>query len=176
MKENLSIKFEKAIKLISEHFPISDENSRKSVLFHDIRVGIYLYENGYSDDVVLAGILHDTIEWSDITKEILEKEFGEEIIRLVLANSKNKNIEKIKRNEEMIKRCVEVGSSALIIKIADTIDSFKWYYSEKNENQLLNHCLKIAGLILKYKPKDFKDKILDKLIFWKEKVEKEFIK
>ena len=66
---SLSLKFESAVRLLVEHFPISDQNSRKPVLFHDIRVGVYLYNNGYSEDVVLAGLLHDALEWSSASKQ-----------------------------------------------------------------------------------------------------------
>ena len=45
---------EKAIRFLTKHMPISEENSRKPILFHDIRVGVYLYENGYKKDMILA--------------------------------------------------------------------------------------------------------------------------
>ena len=88
----LNIKFEKAIKLLTENLPLSNELSRKPILFHDIRVGVYLYNNGYSEDIVLAGILHDTIEWSNLAKERLQDEFGDNVVSLILANTKNDNI------------------------------------------------------------------------------------
>jgi hypothetical protein len=43
MTKSLNIEFEKAVRLLAEAFPVSDENTRKPVLFHDIRVGVYLY-------------------------------------------------------------------------------------------------------------------------------------
>jgi len=61
MTKSLNVKFEKGVRLLVEHFPVSDETGRKPVLFHDIRVGVYLYEHGYSEDVVLAGLLHEDI-------------------------------------------------------------------------------------------------------------------
>ncbi len=64
MTNSLSLKFEKAIRLIAKHFPISVETSRKPRVFHVIRVGVYLYDHNYSEDIVLGGLLHDTIEWS----------------------------------------------------------------------------------------------------------------
>ena len=75
MSKSLNIEFEKAVRLLTEHMPPSDENSRKPIMFHDIRVGVYLYENGYAQDVVLAGVLHDAIEWSDISEQLLKDEF-----------------------------------------------------------------------------------------------------
>ncbi len=63
MEKLLGPLFEKAVHLLAKHRPFSDENSRKPALFHDIRVGVYLYEEKYSQDIVLAGLLHDAIEW-----------------------------------------------------------------------------------------------------------------
>jgi (p)ppGpp synthase/HD superfamily hydrolase len=59
MSKKLSVEFERAVRFLAEHMPPSDENSRKPIMFHDIRVGVYLYENDYPQDIVLAGVLHD---------------------------------------------------------------------------------------------------------------------
>jgi (p)ppGpp synthase/HD superfamily hydrolase len=171
MQKSLGIEFERAIRLLTKYFPINEEGSRKPVLFHDVRVAVYLYENGYSDDIVLAGILHDAIEWSKITEEMLQDEFSDKITNLVLASTKNKDIERKNRNEELIARCAKAGEEALIIKTADIIDSFKWYLRQNNQEQLQSHCIVDAKLILKYKPEKFQDKIFGELITWIEKTE-----
>jgi hypothetical protein len=48
MTKLVNVEFEKAVRLLVKHFPVSEESSRKPVLFHDIRVGMYLYEHNYS--------------------------------------------------------------------------------------------------------------------------------
>ncbi|NTU66656.1 MAG: HD domain-containing protein [Candidatus Moranbacteria bacterium] len=170
MSKSLSIKFEKAVRILSEHMPPSDENSRKPVMFHDIRVGVYLYENGYSEDIVLAGVLHDAIEWSDVEEQSLRDEFGDNVVRLVFASTKDDTIaDKMEKTNELIQRCVQNGQDALIVKTADIIDSFKWYSSQNNENELKNHCVKNANAILKFKPDDFDDRIFDELRSWQER-------
>ncbi|MFH1508888.1 MAG: HD domain-containing protein [bacterium] len=169
MSKPLNIKFEKAVRFLAEHFPVSDESSRKPVLFHDIRVGVYLYENGYSEEIVLAGLLHDAIEWSDVTEEMLRKEFGDRVLKLVLANTKDDCIEdKVEKTDELIKRCVKNGQDALIVKTVDIIDSFKWYESQDNKEEL-NYCMRNANAIMKLKPEDFDDKIFEKLKKWQDK-------
>lgn len=170
MHKTLDIEIEKAIRLISKYFPISDENTRKPVLFHDIRVGTYLYEKNYSLDIILAGFLHDTIEFSKIDQEMLTNEFGKNIVKIVLACTKNRTLEKDQINEELIKRCAENGKDALIVKTADTIDSFKYYSKVNNIDQLQNHCIITANLIFKYLPKDFNDPIFEDLRKWQEKI------
>lgn len=170
MSKSLNIKFEKAVRILSEYMPESDENSRKPVMFHDIRVGVYLYENGYSEDVVLAGVLHDAIEWSGADEQLLRGEFGDNVVRLIFASTKDDTIvDKVKKTNELIQRCVQNGQDALIVKTADIIDSFKWYASQNNEDELKNHCVKNANAIFKFKPEDFDDKIFNELKSWQER-------
>lgn len=164
MKTSLNITFEKAVHFLVKYLPISNENTRKSYLFHDIRVGVYLYENWYWEDIVLAWLLHDTIEWSEVNADILRQEFWENILRLVLASTKNDNlIDKNERLNDLINRCINEWQDALIIKTADIIDSFKWYTSQNNIKELEWHCIKNAKLILEFKPVDFNDKIFEEL-------------
>lgn len=171
MTKPLNIKFENGVRFLVKHFPPSDEASRKPVLFHDIRVGVYLYNNDYSEDVVLAGLLHDTIEWSDATEDMVRNEFGENVIKLVLANTKDDTIkDKHEKTNELIQRCVKNGQDALIIKAADILDSFKWYADQNNIDEL-KYCMRNANAIFKYKESSFNDKIFDELKVWKEKFE-----
>lgn len=157
------MEFEKAIRFITKHLPPSETNSRKPILFHDIRVGVYLYENGYGPDIVLAGLLHDVIEWSEATEEMLKKEFGVNVTRLVLANTKNDSIlDTEEKTVELIKRCVKNGQDALIVKTADIIDSIKWYSKHDNQNEI-QYCMRNANSIIKFKPDNFNDKIFEEL-------------
>jgi len=166
MSKLLNIKFEKAVRFLTEHMPISDKSSRKPVLFHDIRVGVYLYENGYAENVVLAGVLHDAIEWSDADEQTLRKKFGDNVAGMVLACTKNDAIaDKEEKTIELIRRCVQNGQDALIVKTADIIDSFKWYSSQDNKDEL-EYCLRNAKAILKFKPTSYKDRIFDELRKW----------
>ncbi len=166
MNNVLSLNFEKAVRFMVEYFPVSDENSRKPVLFHDIRVGVYLYENGYAENIVLAGLLHDVIEWSDATEEMVEKEFGVEVLRLVLASTKDDSIvDKQEKTNELIQRCVDNGEEALIVKTADILDSYKWYTAHGNADQL-DYCRRNAEAIMKFKPENFEDKIFGELNTW----------
>jgi (p)ppGpp synthase/HD superfamily hydrolase len=169
MTKSLNLKFETAVRLLVEHFPVSDETSRKPILFHDIRVGVYLYENGYSEDIVLSGLLHDALEWSTFTEEMLRSEFGDMVLQLVKASTKDDSIEdKYEKTKELIMRCVRNGEEALIVKAADILDSFKWYSSQENVDQL-KYCLRNANAIFAYKPDNFDDKIFTELQSWKER-------
>lgn len=50
---------------------------------HPVRVGMILQEYGCSEDVICAGILHDTVEDTDMTLSILSLEFNDNVARIV---------------------------------------------------------------------------------------------
>jgi GTP pyrophosphokinase len=166
MNKILNIEFEKAIRLLAQVMPVANEGTRKPVIFHGLRVGAYLYENNYSRDIVLAGVLHDVLEDTEVTLKELTDEFGENVARIVNASTKDDSItDSLMKTEELIKRCVENGEEALIVKTADIIDSFKYYTEEKNMAEI-QYCMRNADAILKYKPKNFGDKIFTELESW----------
>src|SRR3990167_7112950 len=110
MIHSTNIQFEKAVRFLAQYMPISDEHSQKPRLFHVIRVGVYLYENNYTPDIVLAGILHDALEWTEITEPMLREQFGTNVLKLVRACTKDDSItDKEEKIVELIKRCVRAG-------------------------------------------------------------------
>ena len=163
MPEPIDIEFEKALRLLVSHLPASEEGSRKPILLHVVHVGVYLLENNYSRDVVLAGLLHDALEWSGITEELIRVEFGENVLQLVKANTKDRSIENSDfRIEELAKRAAEAGRDALIVRAADTLDSFK-HYTKTNNLPELEYCRKNAQAIFKFKPADYTDGVFEEL-------------
>lgn len=164
---SLDIEFEKAVRLLVEHMPPSEEESRKPILVHDIRVAMMLSQRGYARDIVLAGLLHDALEWSDMTEEMIQTHFGETVLSIVQANSKNRTIkDSAERIDDMMRRCAMVGEAALIVKAADTIDSFEHYTKTENKKELEHHCKLNAEAILRQKPESFHDPIFDELRSW----------
>jgi len=166
---SLGVEFEKAVRLLVKYLPVSEEGSRKPILFHNLRVGVYLYENNYSRDIVLAGLLHDALEWSGFDEESLEHEFGFEVLRLVKANTKDDSIiDRVQKTKELIRRCIDSGQEAMVIKAADVLDSFKWYSAQNNLGEI-DYCLRNTKEFLNYRPENFNDKIFDELKKWQEK-------
>lgn len=167
--KKLDIEFEKAVRMMVEHMAVSSESTRKPKLAHGIRVGTYLYENGYSRDIVLAGFLHDMLEMTEVDEELIRSEFGDEVLRLVKSSTKDDTItdgeEKI---IELVKRCIANGEEALIIKAADILDSFKFYTAIGNQDEL-GYCMRHANAIFEHKPDTFQDKIFSLLKQWQEK-------
>lgn len=158
-------KFEDTERFITNHLK-NINNPRKPVLAHDIRVGLYLYERKYSDDIVLASLLHDILEFSEVTEDDLTQKYSQNVIDIIKANTKDDTIRDPKsKTDELIKRCIENGENALIVKTADIMDSFKYYTGQNNIEQL-KYCMRNANAIMKHKPENFNDKIFEELTIW----------
>ena len=158
----LDLQFEKAVKLLVEHMPFGEER-KKPLLMHVLRVGVYLYEREYSSEIVLAGLLHDILEWTDASEDIVKNEFGDRVFAIVKANTKDRGIvDPVERRREYIERCIAVGEPALIVKAADTLDSYRFYRSVDNADELVRS-VDIAKTILEKIPNDFQDPIFTEL-------------
>lgn len=123
-----SKEIEEAIKFLIHAFDKS-EYTGKPVVLHSIRVGLYLNRQGYDKDIVIAGILHDLIEDSSTTIEEIKTKFGDNVAKLVKANSYDKGInDKRKRYFQTYERGMKAGKDALVIKASDILDNYNYYY------------------------------------------------
>jgi (p)ppGpp synthase/HD superfamily hydrolase len=96
----------------------------KPVILHSVRVGMHLFNDGYESDVVKAGLLHDIVEDSDTTVAEIEDRFGPRVARLVAANTfDHTQGDRFERGRDCIRRCLEVGRAALVVKAADMLDN-----------------------------------------------------
>ena len=127
MSKSFGAQFEVGVRLLATHMPDST-TLIKPTLFHNIRVGVYLYESGYSDDIVLGGLLHDILEDTTVTKKELLKLFNEQVTGIVVANTKpESNPDDINKVALLVQQCIDFGDDALIVKIADVLDNYKYY-------------------------------------------------
>lgn len=155
-------KIEKAIILASSKFA-SRLDLIKPTLLHSIRVGSWLYANGYETNIVIGGFLHDIIEDTDTTEQEICEFFGLEVAAIVQANTKNAAIlEKNLQNEELLKRCLATHEKAAIVKAADILDNYK-YYLRLNDQSGIEYCIKNTLIFRQYFNKNYTDKIFQKL-------------
>lgn len=140
-------KYKSTIDLLRELIP-EDAGKNKPLLPHVLRVGIFLHDSGYSDEIVNAGLLHDMIEWTDTSEILIQERYGKHVYDIVMANTKNREItDPVERRKDYVNRCAAIGIDALIVKAADTLDSFAYYTAQNNPNEL-ERCKNVARLIL----------------------------
>ncbi len=140
--------FEQALKLLVTHFP--NEPQKKPILFHAVRVGTFLWHHGYSEEMQIAGLLHDALEDTDIDSEMIREQFGSHVLGIVEANSKNKNLPKEEILEDIVRRCANFGLDALVVKSADVYDNYLFYKKTSNIPEI-ERCQTLARLVLQYR-------------------------
>ncbi len=90
---------------------------------HPISLTDLLYYKGGVDDVVVivAALLHDTIEDTDTTPAELTAEFGSEISSVVLQVTDDTNLDRATRKQVQIERAAQISDKAKLISLADKI-------------------------------------------------------
>jgi hypothetical protein len=94
---------------------------------HPIRVAEILDRFGYSEDVVMAGVLHDTVEDASVTYAELRNEFGERVSELVeKASEPDKSLDWRTRKQHTVARAAsENDLEALALVAADKLDNVR---------------------------------------------------
>ncbi len=108
---------------------------------HLFYVGLYLAKMGMGPNTVAAGILHDTIEDTEITSEDIRTEFGEEILFLVEGVTKLSSVRYYgtdRHNESLRKLFVATSQDirVLIIKLVDRLHNMQTLEFVPKEKQL----------------------------------------
>lgn len=125
-------KIQDAIYFAVKTHEIYDKQKRRGkdvpYITHPLIVGLILAEAGASEDVIVAGILHDTIEDSipqkKVTKEMLEERFGTQVADLVYAvTEKNLDAGWHERKAAALEDIKAFSHDALLVKSADVISN-----------------------------------------------------
>lgn len=77
---------------LSAHEGQLRKGDNRPYIIHPLSVGFILQGAGYSEDVVIAGILHDVIEDTKYTKEDISEKFGSKVADLVVGVTEDKSI------------------------------------------------------------------------------------
>jgi (p)ppGpp synthase/HD superfamily hydrolase len=81
---------------------------------------------GGSDTVlIVAGLLHDTVEDVDVTREELEREFGAEVSALVAEVTDDKSLPKEGRKRLQVETTPHKSDRAKMLKMADKISNLR---------------------------------------------------
>ncbi len=123
-------KIKDAINLAIQTHEVNEKQKRKGkdipYITHPLIVGLILASSGASEDVVVAGILHDTIEDSieakKVTKEMIAELFGENVMQLVLSvTEQDKSLSWEERKAEALEHIKTFSNDSVLLKSADII-------------------------------------------------------
>ncbi|WP_245844196.1 HD domain-containing protein [Oceanobacillus rekensis] len=99
------------------------KNSNMPYITHPIRVAEKLESEGFSDELVCAGYLHDVVEDTPVEIEDIQKEFGLEVARIVAAHTEDKSKSWLERKQHTIDIIKVARKEIKYLIIADKLDN-----------------------------------------------------
>lgn len=81
--------------------------------------------DGGNVDLIVAALLHDTIEDQPITREQIAEEFGERVAGLVMEATDDKSLPKAERKRLQIETATHKSRDAKLLKLADKISNLR---------------------------------------------------
>jgi (p)ppGpp synthase/HD superfamily hydrolase len=111
-----------------------DKQYRKSTdipyIAHLMEVMQILLENNCEEEVIIAGILHDTLEDTDTTPEEIRSLFGKNVLSIVRSETEDKTKEWIDRKLETIKHLRSASIEAKLVCCADKLSNMRSIYAD----------------------------------------------
>ncbi len=92
---------------------------------HPFEVAAILMEEGAAEEVVAAGLLHDTVEDTAVTAADIREKFGPRVEALVLACSEEKDLPWEERKGRMLARVRTCPREAMLIVCADKLSNIR---------------------------------------------------
>jgi len=150
---------------------------------HPYSVGMILMKAGCSEEIIVAGILHDTIEDTYVTIEDIREQFGKKVVSLVKSCTfPAKGLTWEERKKKIISLIRKAPHEVMFIESADKLhnlisieegirtfgEHFWSFFKEGKDKQEWYY----RGIIKALNDNDFENEILDKM---KDFVEKIFV-
>ncbi|PWC36309.1 HD domain-containing protein [Azospirillum sp. TSO35-2] len=81
--------------------------------------------NGQDPVVVIAALLHDTLEDTDASYEEIERLFGTEVVQVVAETTDDKRMSKAERKQHQIDAAPHASARARLVKLADKVSNLR---------------------------------------------------
>lgn len=124
-----SQKLQKAINFATMvHIKQTRKGKKLPYIIHPFGIALILARSNASEDIICAGILHDTIEdcepYGSVTKEVIEKEFGEDVARIVNdVTEQDVSLPWDKRKQAALDHIKHMQHDSLMVKSADVLQN-----------------------------------------------------
>ena len=102
-------------------------------IVHPMEVMQILTAIGCSESVVIAGILHDTLEDTDATPEEIKELFGADVLSIVQTESEDKSKTWKERKAATIEHQKSADSKTKLVCFADKLSNIRSMYRDKLE-------------------------------------------
>lgn len=99
------------------------KNSNADYITHPIRVAERLEQEGFSEELVCAGYLHDVVEDTVYEIEDIERHFGNRVASIVLAHTEDKSKSWKERKQHTIDTIKLADKEIKYLIVADKLDN-----------------------------------------------------
>jgi GTP pyrophosphokinase len=137
-KEQIRVAFE----IAAEAHKTTRRKSGEPYILHPLAVAMICVEEiGLGVRSTICALLHDTVEDTDVTLEMIEREFGSEIAKIVdgltkISNVLDANSSQQAENFKKILLTLTDDPRVILIKLADRLHNMRTLESMKREKQL----------------------------------------
>ncbi len=114
-------KIEKAFLFALEVHGHQKRKDGKPYIVHPFSVANVLARNGADDDLICAGLLHDTIEDGGVAPEEIVHQFGEEVLRIVLFDTEDKSLSWEERKRSTLDAIASCDRKCAMLVCADKL-------------------------------------------------------
>lgn len=119
----------KAFKFAAEKHALQRRKGSKAEAYivhpGDVANLLARHTNGRDINLIIAGLLHDTVEDCGVTLEEIEKEFGKDVADLVREVSDDKNLPKEERKRLQIVNASKKSARGKMLSMADKVANLK---------------------------------------------------
>lgn len=99
-------------------------------IVHPCEVAQILTEMGMEEEVIIAGVLHDTVEDTKVTLEEIEKTFGAEVAELVGGHTEDKSKTWQERKEANVEHLKKGSLNLKAVIFADKLSNIRSLYDD----------------------------------------------
>lgn len=134
----------KAYEFAKAHHGDQLRRSGEPYIVHPVQVAYILSTLGLDDSTICAALLHDTIEDTDLSKQDLVQEFGQEVAELVDGVTKLSKLQYASMEEQQVenyrKMFLAMGKDirVILIKLADRLHNMRTLKYLTRDRQIAN--------------------------------------
>ena len=102
-------------------------NNQEPYINHPLEVANLLANVGGVDDidVLIAAVLHDTVEDVGVTREEIAERFGERVADIVMEVTDDKSLPKAERKRQQVEHAPHLSPEAKLVKLGDKISNIR---------------------------------------------------
>jgi len=150
-------RIEKAYNLAKKAHGNQVRKSGQSYISHPVNVAYILAELNAAPEVIIAGLLHDVVEDTSVTDEMIEEQFGQTIAKLVDGVTKldklahhNKKLTRSEASNENYQKLILAmvkDVRVVMVKLADRLHNMRTiqFLSEEKQKQIATETIDILA-------------------------------